>query len=36
VNKNNIFMKNNLRDIWEEPLVQEYPWGNRKEQNIAK
>ena len=31
-----VFMKNNLRDIWKEPLVQEYPWGNCKEQNRAK
>jgi len=22
-----IFMKNSLRDIWKEPLIQEYPWG---------
>jgi len=21
-----VFMKNNLRDIWQEPLIQEYPW----------
>jgi hypothetical protein len=21
-----VFMKNNLRDIWKEPLIQEYPW----------
>jgi len=22
-----VFMKNSLRDIWGEPLIQEYPWG---------
>ena len=31
-----VFLKNSLRDIWKEPLVQEYPWGNCKEQNISK
>jgi len=29
-----VFMKNSLRDIWKEPLVQEYPW--RKEKENAK
>lgn len=23
-----IFMKNSLKDIWQEPLIQEYPWNN--------
>jgi protein gp37 len=26
-----VFMKNNLRDIWKEPLIQEYPWEMGKE-----
>jgi len=25
-NKVPVFMKNSLRDIWKEPLIQEYPW----------
>jgi len=24
-----VFMKNNLKDIWQEPLIQEYPWRNK-------
>ncbi|MCL2210809.1 MAG: phage Gp37/Gp68 family protein [Treponema sp.] len=24
-----VFMKNNLQKIWGEPLIQEYPWGNK-------
>jgi protein gp37 len=25
-----VFMKNSLREIWDEPLIQEYPWGKGK------
>ena len=24
-----VFMKNNLKDIWQEPLIQEFPWRNK-------